>query len=501
MPRVPFESAQVAPLQLPRMQAGYQPGAGEYIGKGLGEIAQTVQQIQSAYDSSLAHRSARDLNAEMQATVTKADQEIMDPEEFAKEATARVQETRRAGLDTVKDNYRVHGYVSDNSSDDLIKRQREISILKQKKLIDQEKGNFLLEQDRMQQDATKAVSIGDDKLFDAVYNQYQNRQAERLARGVIKLDDASKESLAFRDTAQKNGLAIFAASKPWEFVDMTEALSKEPTTDLEKEQRDKAVAFLSKFKGEDIQRSTEISDRVINAQINKAKEANKRESIDAERFFIDAAKNKNVDAVYEPKTPPGATPPRLTLKDAQIKYEWSEDKVNRIKRIEVGLTTSSPESDVLVANVLSDFYKNDNPTLGDVTRAHKRLLDLAPQVSLDSSEMRSAFRMLQDKKASLLLRGTIEGNRERAQENQLRSKAKERFRNYLRSNDPEHDDPAKNEQDKGNVFRSIDTSPGDQADSIVAEWEKQRGKKPDKTKELLDKYKGITTRPDTRPSR
>lgn len=459
MPRVPFESVQLAPLRLPRMDTGYRVAPAEFIGRGLEELSTTVRQVQDQYDVSVGQKAVRDINAGMQMALTETALNFPDPDEFEREATAKINEVQKQGLETAP-NPRVKNYIYDQTSDNLIQRKRDIFIAKNKKKVDIAEGNFLLEEERMSQDAKVALSKGDEGLYNAILETYTNDLATQIGLGIHDQKTASQRLLKFKQQTQKDGLALYAAQKPDEFSRLFD--SNDPK--------------LAKYDAEDLQRSSEIADRVINTRMNVEKEANRRMGIAAERDHIEDAKNHKLD--FE------------RLANDQIKHDWSEEKVNRIKTIHYGLKTSEPSADLLISNAM-DPANQVSPTQKDIDKAYQNLLDISDKVSTDSVEYKRAVAQLRNQKRSLNISGAIEQNTARAEQTRMRTKAKQRFNNFLDRTEPDIDTEERR-QERGRVFGEIESAPADQAEKIVEQFEKSRKTDvKDRTKQAVDRAKGL----------
>src|SRR6185295_1018853 len=231
--------------------------------------------------------------------------------------------------------------------------------------------------------------------------------------------------------------------------------------------------YRGKLSGTDLQTALDIAERTVRAQdAHDARLTAKQAKIDEEDHYV-AAKGGRLD---EDK-----------LRRDQRTYGWSEDKVNSILRVQLGLKTSNPYADQLISQAarLDDPIYPTPEMVHSAQRRLDRLIE-SGQVSKDSVEYQRVTRELR----------IVAGNaaRSNSPENQEKGRAKTFMRDLLNSAAPDMDAEEKRKI-LGDYFTEINKMQGVQGlDALKQKFEKQvteKKKAVDPSKDAADRLRGL----------
>jgi len=183
-----------------------------------------------------------------------------------------------------------------------------------------------------------------------------------------------------------------------------------------------------------IQFALDIAEKLQNRRDQREQRLNRARGEAAERVFWQDAENHQLD--------------EERLDHAAAYYNWPKDKIDRIKRVNIGLRESAPEAEKLIIDALDPVNKVE-PTLGDVAEANRRLRALGDRVSTDSAEYRQGMNHLRSLQ-NQLTPGTPE-SRDRTYRSDARRRLGQLMMQYDLRDEPEL---------RGKLMGEIETMPG-----------------------------------------
>ena len=195
----------------------------------------------------------------------------------------------------------------------------------------------------------------------------------------LQADEKQRIARAFTDRVQTDWLALQAANDPLGFS---------------------PLALRGKVDSLALERAGNIADKELKARDERNRRLNEDLGRDIERAFWQQAQAGTLD--------------RDRLDSAADWLRWPKDKVDNLWRTQLGLKTSSPEADALLAAAMDPVNKVD-PTMQDVDQAWENLTGLAADVSRKSVEYQRQVTRLRAHRDALMGRGKAEDNRHRAE--------------------------------------------------------------------------------------
>lgn len=408
LPRI-FARPDLPEARLPRASA---EAFGAGVWHSIGEVAAALQKQKEAQDLVAMQEAVnrRDeiyrenaLKAKLEPETTGA----MTADQFIANFNAQANKDDAKILEGLSPQVRKHAAVhfarlKKQSFDNHFNDYRAI-------YVDLNRGKIISSRDDLTQKIATARTPEDKAFYESSLNG--------LFAGAQKSGFFKAEEIAnMRAHAQGELLAARAQRDPYGFQDEVEA-----------------GKISQGVRAADVDRALSIAERTINQRRDREQKADKGRADAAERAFFDQAINRQLDEGQ--------------LERAAGWYNWPKDKVDRIKRINLGLREGTPHGEKLVIDALAPVSKVD-PTLGDVSRAEANLRNIGDKVSTDSAEYRRAVNQLRALKNSLTP-GTP-GNQER----QLRSDARRRLNQLMMQYDVTGEPEL-----KGKLLGDIETMP------------------------------------------
>ena len=195
----------------------------------------------------------------------------------------------------------------------------------------------------------------------------------------IQADEKERIARAFSDRVQTDWLALQALQDPLGFS---------------------PLALKGKVDSLALERAGNIAEKELRARDERNRRLNEELSRDLERALWKQAEVGELD--------------RARLESAADWFRWPKEKVDAIWRTQLGLKTSSPDADALLAAAMQPVNKVD-PTMRDVDQAWENLTTLAGDVSRKSIEYQRQITRLRNLREAVTGRGNADENRQRAQ--------------------------------------------------------------------------------------
>lgn len=380
-------------LQLPEVG----PPAGAYIAKGLDQFGEVMGKISDGADRAEAARRVAEARALFASAIDEEKINRPDADEFSVEASRRVDDLFAGAIET--DNPRVRTLVQNALQDDLIRGKTIIRQETFRKKKDQGTADYLITKDQLAKSSVGA----DEAIQRKNASDLAVLQAGLVGSGYLTKEEAAKDRLAFTKKIAADTMNLAAAQQPRVFYDDFNA---------------------GKFSGNDpvdVQMALDIADRSTRAREDKIKRDTAWASREAERAFVGLAEKHQLDI--------------SELEDTAQFYQWSDEKVDKIKQMQIGLRESSPFSDKLIADALDPINKA-NPSMADVNRASQNLIGLSDRVSPDSREFRAAMDKLRGLHRSVRISSEMSENRAERNERKAQIDARREVTQLMNKYEP-----------------------------------------------------------------
>lgn len=409
------------------------------------------ERINGAYEETEATRIAGEASANLSGAVKAASLEYGNPDEFAVKAAEGVQSVydnaiKTAGSDRIR--AKVQAKLADNYNNarngialDTIKKKADITV-----------ANWELQKAQ----AAKDFATLDDAGKQTKLTEMKAEALNLANRGILSHTQAAKEVLEMEKQGWREDAALLAASEPIRFQDAVDQ-----------------GRYKGKLSGSDLQTAQDIAERVTRAREAKdARFSAARARIDEEDHY-QAAKRKELN---EDK-----------LRQDQRLYGWSEEKVNAIMKVQLGLRTSDPYADQLIAHAMR-LEDPINPTPKMIQNAQARLERLVEsgKVSRDSTEYQRQVTNLR------IMNQTA--SRSNNPVNQEKSRTKTYLRDYLNSQAPDMDAEEKRKL-LGTYNVEIDKAEAKDLGAIRQRFEKEfsdKKKVQDPGSDAMKRLRGLT---------
>lgn len=407
--------------------------------------------VSNAYDEMEAQRIAGEASANLSGTVKQANLQYGNPDEFANKAAEGAQAVYDKAVQSAG-NERIRQKVISKLSDNYNAARNGIAFDAIRKKHDITLGDW----ENQKAEAAREFATLDDKGKETKLTEMKAKALELANMGILSHAQAAKDGQDFQSKAWREDAALFASKQPFAFQDEV----------------DKG-RYQGKLSGTDLQTALDIAERTVRAQdAHDARLTAKQAKIDEEDHYV-AAKGGRLD---EDK-----------LRRDQRTYGWSEDKVNSILRVQLGLKTSNPYADQLISQAarLDDPIYPTPEMVHSAQRRLDRLIE-SGQVSKDSVEYQRVTRELR-----IIASNAARSN---SPENQEKGRAKTFMRDLLNSAAPDMDAEEKRKI-LGDYFTEINKMQGVQGlDALKQKFEKQVTEKKkviDPSKDAADRLRGL----------
>jgi len=409
------------------------------------------ERVSNAYDEMEAQRIAGEASANLSGTVKQANLQYGNPDEFANKAAEGAQAVYDKAVQSAG-NERIRQKVISKLSDNYNAARNGIAFDAIRKKHDIALGDWEIQK----ANAAREFATLNDRDKELKLKDIEARGIQLANDGMLSHAQQAKDFEDFKKTAWQEDAVLFANRDPFEFQDKAEA-----------------GRYKGKLTGAGIQQALDVAERTIRAR-------------DAAEAKITAKQAKTDEQLHYLAAKDGVLDEDKLRQDARL-YGWSEDRVNSILRVQLGLKTSNPYADQLISQAarLDDpIY----PTPEMVHTAQRRLDRLieSGQVSKDSVEYQRVTRELR----------IIAGNaaRSNSPENQEKGRAKTFMRDLLNSAAPDMDAEEKRKI-LGDYFTEINKMQGVQGlDALKQKFEKQVTEKKkviDPSKDAADRLRGL----------
>jgi hypothetical protein len=366
----------------------------------VNEMQEGILKLQDGADRAEAMKGIAIGKARIANELDQLNLTIADPDEYAVKAREREQ----AVVDEISNSLarpRAKALFKDSFTEERIQTEGKINrgyILKThgKQIADAEQGmNQLLE---------SALTAEGQQNQAGIEQMAKDMQSNLVLSGAKKPEEAVKAVAAFRSEVKAQTMNLAAASQPVSFFERYNA---------------------GEFRGNnavDVQRALDIAERSVKARDEKVARDTKWASREAERMYAGLAERHQLDLAELEAT-------------AQF-YAWEPEKVDNIKRIQIGLRESNPNSDKLIADALDPINKPD-PSMADINKASAALFATTSRgVSPDSREYRAAMDKLRSQLRSVRISNNVASSQAERKEAKARTDAKRELSQLMNANEP-----------------------------------------------------------------